>query len=339
MSVALSHDRKVLKVRRVKRRRRWADHGVLLFAAWCCYCGGGVACASSTAVVNSPPANARAEETPANNASTKPEVASQNPSRRKPAADTETLSALDRGTDAFESVINLREGRQFETRTIERHFTGKLFSLAAHYPHLAGDESSAAQNFNREALALVKRDIRPYLQDKRDIEKERHPHWKDIEEDHSISHKVIFATDEVISVLFYAYGYSWGAAHGYHYPLVLNYDLKRGRVLKLADLFKPGAKYLQTIERYCLEDLSCQLERTPKEIQEWSGRTKPKPENYVAWVLVPKGLVIIFEEYQVTSYAGGEPKVLIPYARLGDIIEPRGVLAALRQPPGAASSP
>ncbi len=320
MSVRSGHDR---KARQVKRQVRRAGYGVLLLAVWCC---GVAACASSTAV-NAPPARSAraAEETPAN-VSTKPEVA--NSSRQAP-ADTETLSPLDRGTDAFESVVNLSGGRQFETRTIEPRFTKKRFSLYAKYPHLAGDESSAAQKFNREALSLVRRDIQPYLEDERDLEKEKHPHWKDVEEDHSITHKVIFATDEVISILFYAQGYSWGAAHGYHYPLALNYDLKRGRVLKLTDLFKPNAKPLQIIERYCLEDLSRQLERTPEQIREWSGRTKPKPENYRAWVLTPKGLVIIFEEYQVTSYAGGEPKVLIAYTRLSDIINPHGVLASL----------
>lgn len=320
MSVARGHEG---KARKLKRQGRRAVYGALLLAAWCC---GIAACASSTAVKAPPAISARAaEETPAN-ASTKPEVVNS----PKPApADTETLSPLDRGTDAFKSVVNLSGGRQFETRTIERQFTKKRFSLNAEYPQLTGDGSSAAQKFNREALSLVRRDIQPYLKDRRDLEKEKHPHWKDVEEYHHISHKVIFATDEVISVLFYADGYSWGAAHGYHYPLALNYDLKRGRVLKLTDLFKPNAKPLQTIERYCLEDLSRQLERTPEQIREWSGRTKPKPENYRAWVLTPKGLVIIFEEYQVTAYAGGEPKVLLAYSRLTDIINPHGALASV----------
>lgn len=321
MSVASGHDR---KARKVKRQVRPSGYGVLLLAAWCC--GGVAACASSNAV-NSPPATTSrgVEETPAN-VSTKPEVA--NASRQAP-ADTETLSPLDRGTDAFKSVVNLSGVRQLETRTIERDLKKKRFSLGVEYPQLTGDESSAARKFNREALSLVNRDIQPYLEDRRDLEKEKNPHWKDVEEYHNISHKVIFATDEVISVLFYADGYSWGAAHGYHYPLVLNYDLKRGRVLKLTDLFKPNSKPLQIIERYCLEDLSRQLDRTPEQIREWSGRTKPKPENYRAWVLTPQGLVIIFEEYQVTSYAGGEPKVLLAYTRLSDIINPRGVLASL----------
>jgi hypothetical protein len=319
MSVARGHDQ---SARQVKRQVRRAGYGVLLLAA-CGFCGV-AACTSSTAV-NAPPATARVTEAAPANASTKTEAA--NFSGQAPAG-TDRLSALDRGTDAFASVVKLSGGRQFAKQTIERHSTKKRFSLVVGYPQLTGDDSPAAQNFNRAALSLVNRDIQPYLKDRRDLEKEKHPHWKDVEEYHNISHKVIFATDEVISVLFYADGYSWGAAHGYHYPFALNYDLKRGRVLNLTDLFKPNSRPLQTIERYCLEDLSRQLNRTPEQIQEWSGRTKPKPENYRAWVLTPNGLVIIFEEYQVTSYAGGEPKVLLAYSRLKDIIDPRGVLAS-----------
>jgi len=311
MKAVLSHKQKV--------KRQVLSPICVVLLAWCC------SCASSTAV-NSSPANSQAKETPPI-ASTKQEVVSQ--PKQESAADSQTLSALDRGTEAFESVINLSNEWRFETRTIEKQLTRTKFSIAVDYPQLVGDQSAAARTFNQAASALVASDINPYLKDNRDLEKEKHSHWKDVEEYHNISHKVIFASDEIISVLFYANGYSWGAAHGYHYPLVLNYDLKRGRVLKLAGLFKPGSKYLQTIASYCLDDLSRQLDMTPEQIQERSGRATPTLKNYRAWVLTPKGLVIVFEEYQVTSYAGGEPKVLIPYKRLRDIINPRGVLASL----------
>ncbi|HEX8130808.1 MAG TPA: DUF3298 domain-containing protein [Pyrinomonadaceae bacterium] len=312
MSARRGHKRKVA--------RQLLPAGVaLLLLAFCC------SCASLTTSPSSP-APPQAKETPAQAASGQ-KVASQ--FRPTSAGCVQTFSARDRGTDAFESFINFSPERQFETRTIEKQLTRTKFAIKADYPQLVGDRSAAARKFNQAAETLVDGDIEPYLTDKRDLEKERREHWKDVEEYHTISHKVIFASDEVISVLFYAYGYSWGAAHGYHYPLVLNYDLQRGRVLKLADLFPPGSKYLQTIADYCLRDLSCQLGITPQEVQGWSGGAMPTPKNYQAWVLTPKGLVIIFEEYQVTSYAGGEPKVLIPYERLRDIINPRGVLASL----------
>ncbi|HEX8458104.1 MAG TPA: DUF3298 domain-containing protein [Pyrinomonadaceae bacterium] len=308
MSAALNRKRKV------KRRHLPATCAAWLLACCCC-------CAPQT---TNHPSPAQAKETPPRT-STRQGVVSQSPADAKPADPAQTLPALERGADAFESVINLSGGRRFETRTIEKRLTKRKFVVTARYPELTGDRSTAARGFNQSAESLVARDLKPFLKDERDPEKERHPHWRDVEEDHVVSHKVIFASDEIISVFFYAYGYSWGAAHGYHYPLVLNYDLKRGRLLRLADLFRPGPKYLQTIADYCLCDLSRQLDLPAEEIE----GAKPRPKNYRAWVLTPKGLVIIFEEYQVTSYAGGEPKVLIPYERLRGIINPRGVLAAL----------
>lgn len=249
-----------------------------------------------------------------------------------PNAGSETLPARANGAEAFESVVRLSGGRRFEERTFEKRLTRNEFRIAADYPQLAGDKSRAAAKFNREVDALVRAEIAPLLPDTPDREKDKNPHFGDAEEYHSVTHKVIFATDEVVSVLFYVDGYRWGAAHGFHYPRVLNYDLKRGRVLKLADLFRPGSEYLETLSRICREDLSRQLTKHFTEVDSWAEGADPTPENYGAWVLTPRGLVVIFKEYQVASYAEGEPKVLIPYARLKEIINPRGVLAALAAP-------
>ena len=101
-------------------------------------------------------------------------------------------------------------------------------------------------------MTLVFADLEPYLQDKRDPAKERNPNWRGVEEYHNISHTVAFASDDLVSVLFYVSGYARGAAHCYLYPLVLNYDLKHGRILQLADLFKPDADYLPMLARHFL---------------------------------------------------------------------------------------
>jgi len=50
-------------------------------------------------------------------------------------------------------------------------------------------------------------------------------------------------------------GYSAGAAHPNSYTDVINFDLHNGKQLKLADLFKPGAKYLTVLSAYCVQDL------------------------------------------------------------------------------------
>ena len=242
--------------------------------------------------------------------------------------------ARERGTRAFEPFVNLSGGRRFESRAVEREPARKDLKVRADYPVLLGDDGPAAREFNRRARALVAEDVTQYLEAGPDPEKKKDPHFKDVEEFHNLSHKVVFASDAVVSVIFYAEGYSWGAAHGYHYPVTLNFDLKAGRELRLARLFKPGSDYLRGIAKLCAEDLVRQREAghihgggysRPEDL-------KPTADNFKSWVVTPGGLVFIFEEYRVAPYASGEPKVLVPFDGLKDIIDPRGALADAAAP-------
>jgi hypothetical protein len=141
---------------------------------------------------------------------------------------------------------------------------------------------------------------------------------------------VALASDELISVEFNIGGYYAGAAHPNSYTEVINFDAKNGRVLKLADLFKPRAKYLQTISAYAIKDLKAQSKTegpdsmlTDETIQGGAG---PDAKNYKSWTITRKGLAITFDSYQVAPYAAGPQQVLIPYSALKDLINPDGAL-------------
>lgn len=240
-----------------------------------------------------------------------------------------------RGDDAFEPSVNLSGGRVLESRAVEREPARKDVKVSASYPALSGDDRPAAREFNRRARSFVVGEVKPYLESVGDPEKEKDPYWKDVEEYHNVSHKVVFASDELVSILFYVDGYNWGAAHGIHHPVTLNFDLKAGREIRLAQLFRPGSDYLRRIAALCDEDLRRQFPDgypggySLGSADGYTSGVAPKPENYKSWVVTRGGLVFIFEEYQVVSYADGEPKVLIPFDRLREVIDPRGPLAAL----------
>lgn len=271
------------------------------------------------------------------NAQTLPHAAAPTPSHAVapgPAAYAPPFPARQRGTAAFEPFVNLSGGRRFESRAVGGKPARKDLKAGGDYPVLLGDGGPAAREFNRRARALVVEEVTPYLADGPDPEKEKNAHFRDADEFHKVSHKVVFASDEVVSVIFYATGYSWGAAHGYHYPLTLNFDLRTGRELKLARLFKPGSNYLRRLARLCEEDLKRQLPHgyVHGEITAAGGGLEPKAANFDAWVVTPGGLVFIFAEYEVASYSAGEPKVLVPFDALRDIIDPRGALANFAAP-------
>jgi hypothetical protein len=121
--------------------------------------------------------------------------------------------------------------------------------------------------------------------------------------------------------------YEQGAAHPNSYAEMLNYDLKNGKQLKLSDLFKPGAKYLQPIATYCVADLKKQAKEKGLLDEEIEKGAAASPKNYQSWTITRSGLGIYFDPYQVGPYAAGPQSVLVPYSSLKDLINPEGPIA------------
>ncbi len=136
-----------------------------------------------------------------------------------------------------------------------------------------------------------------------------------------MTHTVTFATDELISVLFYVDGYVMGAAHPFHYSHSLNYDTGAVQMMALDDLFLPGSDYLGVLSRYSLDDLERQG------VLEWEEGALPLPENFQRWNLTDQGLLISFDAYTIAPYAAGPQSVLIPYEVLRNVADPDGPMA------------
>lgn len=232
------------------------------------------------------------------------------------------------GDAAFEPFIRMSDGRAFESRELAPRPARKDLKLGANYPVLVGDAGRGAREFNRLALAFVTGELRPFLRDRSDADRDR---LKGVEMEHHVSHTVVYASDELVSVLFYVTGYSTPAAHGYHFPVTLNFDLKAGRELGLGDIFEPGSGYLRKVAGLCAEEMKRQFGQTyaVSEGSIFADGLKPRAKNFDSWVVTRDGLVFIFEEYQLVAYSEGEPKVLIPFGRLKELMRPGGALAAL----------
>lgn len=104
--------------------------------------------------------------------------------------------------------------------------------------------------------------------------------------------------------------------------VALNFNLKEGEEIQLADLFIPDSNYLETIAIYCNQTLKHHLEKTDR-VDEG---TAPKLENYTVWNLKPNGLLITFEENQVAPHIYGSQTVLIPYTVLNDLISKESII-------------
>lgn len=209
----------------------------------------------------------------------------------------------------------------------------KLYSVNAEYPQIDGD--SRFDGFNKEARALINKDVAAFKSAEASGEADG-PSDLPAETQNSTleaGYDFHLANDNLISVAFTEGSYSRGAAHGNSLTQVLNYDVKSGKKIALADLFKDKSKYLSVIASHCQKELKDRARKPDALILEDMIDTGagPRADNYRAWNITTKGLWITFDPYQVAAYAAGPQYILVPYSVLKDIIKPEGPIAMYAQ--------
>lgn len=205
-----------------------------------------------------------------------------------------------------------------------------MYEIAVQYPQFEGGNNPNFEKFNQLVRGSVTKKVTGFKKDVAPEEGEEPRPEGSMGSDLSVGYTVLLAQDDLVSVQFDIGSYYMGAAHPNSYTEVINYDLKNGKQLKLSDLFKPGAKYLQPIAAYCIADLKKQKATdkgqalTDSEIDSGAAAVA---KNYQSWTITKKGLGINFDAYQVGPYAAGPQFVMVPYANLKDVINPEGPIA------------
>jgi hypothetical protein len=228
-----------------------------------------------------------------------------------------------------EEPIYFSGGGDIVSKSIKETNKKLKYEINAEFPQLTGLLSSGIEKFNNEASRLAARQVSEFRKNMAEP--------SDVEADSSlpdstldIGYTVALATDELISVQFDVGSYYRGAAHPNSHSIVLNFDVKNGKTLKLADLFKPGSKYLEALSVYAIKDLKQQSKAKDGALDDESIQSgaAPTAQNYDSWTITKKGLGITFDAYQVGPYVAGPQYVLVPYSALKDLVEPAGAIAA-----------
>ncbi len=133
----------------------------------------------------------------------------------------------------------------------------------------------------------------------------------------TITYSIPYEQNNALSVRMNISIYHRGAAHPLNTVSVLNFI--EGKQVELAELFKPGANYLESIASVCNKEIKTKNISDDKWIQEG---TKPVAENYHVWAFTPKGLEIIFDSYQVAAYVYGPQTVVIPLSAIATLVKP-----------------
>lgn len=205
---------------------------------------------------------------------------------------------------------------KFLTKSILETNKPKMFELSAEYPQIAGVRPAVAAAFNSLVRTRVTKATAAFRkamlsQSAEDIKwaKER-----GMANTCEISYYVTYADDEIVSVVFQEYQFT-GGAHGNTASSTITFDLRTGREVRLADLFKPRSNYLQVLSDFCVKKLKEDMSDMTD--ADWiEGGAGPKAENFRSWNLTKLGLVVNFDAYQVAAYAAGPQEVVVPYAEL-----------------------
>ncbi len=143
------------------------------------------------------------------------------------------------------------------------------------------------------------------------------------------NYNVLLASDDLVSVEITEYT-DYGGAHPNDSFDALTYDLRTGRPVAFAALFKPGAQYEAVLKRAALANLRAQERKIDAE----NGATNGNDDSFFlgdelpaerrAWGLTPRGLILYFDLPHVISVFD---KVFIPWHELRDVLNPKGPAA------------
>jgi len=204
----------------------------------------------------------------------------------------------------------------------EKHYT-----VDAEYPQIEGD--ARFDKFNREARSLLSKDVAAFktAETASETDPGTETPAETLNSSLNVGYEIRCATDDLISVAFTESDYERGAAHPNSSTTVLNYDVKNGKKLALADLFNAKTNYLNAISTYCIKELKDRSKKDKDSMLDdemMKSGASARADNYKAWAITKKGLWITFDPYQVAAYAAGPQYVLVPYSALKDLIKPDG---------------
>ncbi len=144
------------------------------------------------------------------------------------------------------------------------------------------------------------------------------------------TYAVAYASPDLLSI---GVSLETTVGNGYTTPHSLNFDLKSGKQLRLADLFTDGDKALNLIstesraqlwQRYLAEGMDLSLPEYASYAATVEEGTQPLASKFEAWTITPNGLHITFDTAQVGPRALGTPAVVIRWSVLAKVINSAG---------------
>jgi len=189
------------------------------------------------------------------------------------------------------------------------------YDLQAQYPQISSRKPEA-RRFNR----WIKKRVLGYAQlfDRLAAAQQRRKHkqlptlWG-----LDLHYVVYYSNERLVSLRLTHSLMETGQMHPIAYYETINFDLKKGRPLRDKDVFKHG--YLKSFSTYSRKHL---LDHYVIPNDYWlNGGTEPRVKNFTNWNIVPEGVLLSFEDYQVSSHSFGQPEFVVPFSAMNGTIQ------------------
>lgn len=143
---------------------------------------------------------------------------------------------------------------------------------------------------------------------------------------------IVFANDQVVSVLFLSYSYTGGAHGNYGYD-AHTYDLRTGNELVLQDLVRSDQLKLfyQRVSKKLLgQNRDLLFPETVQDIERFVGEkgatsTQVQEQQFghlTNWYLTNEGIVFFYNPYEIAPYAAGVQEIVLPFSEWKDLARP-----------------
>lgn len=195
-----------------------------------------------------------------------------------------------------------------ETQTIKRET--KLYTLDMRFPEEFDDPN--LDTIIRSKIEVIKNKFIASLRDERDL-----PPSVPGKSSLNINYQLLYNIEPAVSVKLMVTSFNRGAAHPDSKIYILNF--LDGDEVQLPDLFIKKSTYLTKISGYCRKQLLQNKHFDKKWVMEG---TSPGLDNFRAWAFSEKGLLIVFNTYQIAPYADGPQTLTIPIDELAAWIKP-----------------
>lgn len=210
--------------------------------------------------------------------------------------------------------------RLIAKRLSETQNTEPRYRIELTYPVFPAKPSPSQQRFNTLMNATMNGMVTTF---KAMPSTEKNPDPETLPSTLTGEYRIVFQNEKFVSITQEFTQYTAGAAHPISWYLTVNYDLKNGRLLTLADVFNAGMPYLDRLSQMTRMELSKRNQEKDPFSNEWmTTGTIPAEGNFSQFTISPTTYTVYFGEYQVAPYAAGMPQVAIPLIDLKNNMQP-----------------